>query len=549
MQASASRPHFLPLLLGVVLLAAGLRFYRLSWGLPDEFYPDEATLFRRALDVAATGELHTGFVSYPPLVIYLLAAIYRAAATWSGVAVTALERSDVVLLGRMAMAVLSVATVGGVAVLGLTVYGAAAGIVAGLAMAVVPLHVMQSHIISTDVPLTLLVVLSLWLAVQAAGSSVPGRWLQGSGFVSGLAAGAKYPGGIVIVATAWRCLSGLVAAARRGDSRGATGWIAVGLGAVALSAVAFSLAFPDWIADLPALQRRFAWENLASRSAGLNPFARLGPEGIRSVRGAYQLLILFPASLTPLLYVIGLLGIVRMAIRPSAREATLLAFALAYFIFFATARTVFARYYLPLVPVFAVAVGGMATSIGRRGATSRIVMTAALVIAIGYSALLSFSITRHTGLAPQRELRARLQEMLRHGHGGDRPTVARPPEPYGDYTGLAMALRGLPLRSERLYLDRTWLEEQRSELLIIPELHVVHIFRNEPESEAARTLRALAEGELPYRLVTQVKSSYLHRELYGWLDPYFLVIPERRGMGFQVYRLDVDTPTTRAAPR
>ena len=73
--------------------------------------------------------------------------------------------------------------------------------------------------------------------------------------------------------------------------------------------------------------------------------------------------------------------------------------------------------------------------------------------------------------------------------------------------------------------------------MIVPEIHEILVLRNEPASEAALTLRALAAGELPYDLVEEVRTTYLHRDLYGWLDPYFRVAPERGEMGFKVYQL------------
>ena len=44
----------LPVLGGVLLLAAGLRLAHVGWGLPDYFFPDEAVFFRPATQVAAT---------------------------------------------------------------------------------------------------------------------------------------------------------------------------------------------------------------------------------------------------------------------------------------------------------------------------------------------------------------------------------------------------------------------------------------------------------------------------------------------------------------
>ena len=184
---------------GVLLIAAGLRFYHLGWGLPEHFFPDEATVFRVAEQIAASGELHTGFVWYPPLTMYVLAAVYKALALTRGQPVELLTIVDLVWWGRVVMAVCSLATVAAVAALGRAVYSPAVGLLAALYLAVAPVHVTQSHIVCTDVPLTFFVVLAL--VVSAGGARAPGwrRTLLGGAF-AGLAAAAKYPGGIVTLA-------------------------------------------------------------------------------------------------------------------------------------------------------------------------------------------------------------------------------------------------------------------------------------------------------------------------------------------------------------
>jgi hypothetical protein len=228
-----------------------------------------------------------------------------------------------------------------------------------------------------------------------------------------------------------------------------------------------------------------------------------------------------------------------MGFRPNNREATLLAFAISYFVFFASARTVFARYYLPLFPILAVGGGGLAVTWWWWATRTRALAVAVVLVAVGYSVLLSAALTMHTSVQPQRALRAAMEQLVETEEGTRVPTVACPPEPFGDYTGLGFVLGGLRVKRDVLSLDRAWLRGQRHDFLIVPEVHEILVFRNEPTSEAAQTLRALAAGDLPYRLVKAVHTSFLHRDFYGWLDPYFRVAPERGEMGFRVYRLDV----------
>src|SRR5204863_624776 len=78
------------------------------------------------------------------------------------------------------------------------------GLFAAAQMAVLPLHVRESHFILTDVPMTALTTMAVWLSVRAArlGTVRAYAW---AGAACGLAAAAKYNGGLVLNAavSAW----------------------------------------------------------------------------------------------------------------------------------------------------------------------------------------------------------------------------------------------------------------------------------------------------------------------------------------------------------
>ena len=86
-----------------------------------------------------------------------------------------------------------------------------------------------------------------------------------------------------------------------------------------------------------------------------------------------------------------------------------------------------------------------------------------------------------------------------------------------------------------LLVDPGWLREERPDLLVVSDVDEVVAFRNHPGSPAAATRRALAAGELPYRLAADVRVDYLTRGLYTLLDPYFGFAVERGAVGFRVY--------------
>jgi 4-amino-4-deoxy-L-arabinose transferase-like glycosyltransferase len=522
----------LPLLGAVLVLAAAVRLVHVGWGLPDYFFPDEAVFFRPATQVAATGDLHTGFTTYPPLTVNALAATYAIAARVRRVPVDQLSVAERVLLGRLVMVAAAIATVGAVAVLGAEIAGPGAGLVAAFFMAVLPVHVVQSRIISTDVLLTLFVVLALHAAVRLHARPSPGRALA-AGAAVGLAAGTKYPGALVATAPALVCAAGLVGAFHRRDGAASRRWLGVAAAAAAGGLVAFTLAYPHWLADMHVLAERLAFLRFVAHEVG-NEIARLSPAGgVRGTPIVYQLVILLPAALGPPLYVVAMAGVVWLARRATMREWILLGFAAVHFLFFATAQSVFPRYYLPLTPVLVVAAAALLTALGARGGTARAVALAGGGVAAAYTLALTASLTAQTGTAPQQALRDAVARLT--APPGPAARVGYVPDRFGDYTGVRAALRGLPVTPVQLLVDPEWLKEERPDVLVVSDVDEVVALRNHPGSRAATTLRALAAGELPYRLAADVRVSYLTRGLYVLLDPYFGFSVERGAVGFRVW--------------
>src|SRR5439155_15339527 len=103
-------------------------------------------------------------------------------------------------------------------------FGRAAGLLAGLALALAPLHVQHSHFMTVDVPATLWVAVALWCALRALETPTRG-WFAAAGVAAGLAAGTKYNAGLVLLSVL--AANGL--AARRASGRERLAMVAQGL--------------------------------------------------------------------------------------------------------------------------------------------------------------------------------------------------------------------------------------------------------------------------------------------------------------------------------
>src|SRR5262249_14945994 len=120
------------------------------------------------------------------------------------------------IIGRTISALMGVIAVGIVGIAGRQMYGARVGFVAAALMAVVPFHVLYSHLAATDLTLCACATATLACAYAAARGegSLP---VFAAGVAAGLAFSSKYSGLAMLVPTGWAVLE---RTARSGPGRG-----------------------------------------------------------------------------------------------------------------------------------------------------------------------------------------------------------------------------------------------------------------------------------------------------------------------------------------
>jgi 4-amino-4-deoxy-L-arabinose transferase-like glycosyltransferase len=323
----------------ILAIAFVLRAWAARSGVPHAVGIDEPAILDRALRILNTGDWNTHIFDYPTLVIYLHAIVSIAlflggavAGAWSSLA--AFDIEAVYVTARLVTAVIGTLTVWLVFRIGEGIGGRALGLLAAAQLAALPMHVRESHYALTDVPVTALSALAVWLAMRAARERTVREYAL-AGAACGLAAAAKYNGVIVVVAPAVAWLVNEPAGGDRVRKAGA----AIG-GAVA----AFLVAAPFALLDYPAFLAGFAAQAArfsAARAAG-DPSWLLYLKHL-ALMGRLWL----PAAALGLAFVLA-----RRSMR--ARALPLIAFGAAYFYTLATHGIVFARYALPLLPVVSV---------------------------------------------------------------------------------------------------------------------------------------------------------------------------------------------------
>lgn len=318
--------------------AVALRVIGLRWELPNQrhyfsYHPDEVFLLLPSLQYFAQGDWNPHFFNYGSLYLYLVGL----PAVWSGLAKDPGSLAPLYLLGRGITAGLGILSV---ALLYLAVRGEnrRLALVSAALLAVLPLHVINSHYATVDVPATFWLVVAFLFAVRGA-RQMRAAYGALTGLAVGLAAATKYNAGLFLIPA-------MLAPALAGPR----GWRWSWPGAMLLGAmVGFAMgcpyfASPDFWRDV-----RFELEHM--RSGGTTAFVGMGSGW------AYHLVHGLPVALGfPLL--LALIPGVYAAGRIPNRAARLsLLWCALYFLMIGFAKERFIRYLAPMTPFLAVLAG------------------------------------------------------------------------------------------------------------------------------------------------------------------------------------------------
>jgi 4-amino-4-deoxy-L-arabinose transferase-like glycosyltransferase len=189
-------------LAAILLLALALRLWGIKYGLPFAYQIDEERIYvRKAARMLEAGSLNPHYMHNPPLLTYLLQAIFgvlhgggRANRLLHDVP----DRTGLFLTARLTVALIGTLAVALTFVAARRFFDRRTGLLAALLMAVAFLPVFYSHVALNNVPAMAAALASL---IGTAGILTRGEtrdYLLAGAFV-GVAAATKYLDGIVVV--------------------------------------------------------------------------------------------------------------------------------------------------------------------------------------------------------------------------------------------------------------------------------------------------------------------------------------------------------------
>ena len=260
------RQRELAALLAILALGVGLRLYGITAGLPGTALGDEQPVVHHAVGFG-TGDLNPHFFVYPALFMYLTAIVYgayfvvgRALGIFPSLAAFKtqffIDASPFYVLARLEVVVFAVLTLVVLFRLARSAYGTATALVAILLLAVSPVHVLDSHVATTDVPMTFFIVLA-WYYLDRLVVSDRWRDLGLAAAAIGLGAATKYIPVVLVLSLAvarWYAVGG--GGPRLGRlpalARDPKLWVGIGI-----SAAVFAVASPYNLLDFKS-----AWHDI-----------------------------------------------------------------------------------------------------------------------------------------------------------------------------------------------------------------------------------------------------------------------------------------------
>lgn len=379
---------WLPLLL-IVALGGVLRYLGARWGLPSathlfSYHPDEFHSLRGALSLVLAGDPNPHFFNYGSLYLYLVslsAVLADSSALGNGTAegLTQLLR-DWTIAARNLNLVCALLTIVVVYLLGRQLLGRRQGLLAALALAVFPLHVLHSQYATVDVPQALFIALTLLFAVKIAKQPRTADYLW-AGLWAGLAMSVKYNGALVIIAP---LVAHFVARREAQAKIGRLAWQPLGM--LVLMAAAFVVTSPYTFLDWPKAQRDILYE-LQHMKLGEEPARSADPNGLLF----HALSLTLTTTGATLVALFGLGGLLVRRVKRAALGV--LVFTALWFVMIGMSNVRYGRYEVALLAPLAVLVAAAPYALHLRRAELRLLAmllpAAAIGLGLGVSATLA----------------------------------------------------------------------------------------------------------------------------------------------------------------
>lgn len=494
-------------ILAILALAFALRVWGIDWGLPRvDLNPDELNVLQ-VTEGIAWDSLDPGFYNYSGLSFHLN---FLAAEAARAVGVE-IDPARQLLINRLWSVLWGTLTVWIVAVCGRALWNRPGpGLLAATFMAVLPLHVTDSHFGVTDIGLTFWCAVAFLLAIVAYRTAAPRAFVVG-GLAVGIAIGTKFNG--AVAGSAFIAAAALLAWERRLPVMRAFGWLTT---AGILSLVGFFLSSPYSVLNARETVEAFLYES-AHVSGGHFGFD-VTADGWQYHRGLYQLVAAFPFSYGIALYLALLFGLGVFLLRaPATHRWLVLSFPVLYIGVTASWIFVPLRYYLPIAGMLLLAASwGIDRAVRARPRWGRAGVAVVLLYTLAFTVSLTARFQSDTRIEAQEWAEEHLPADARVWYGQpvfgasymprfpDRPDIEAGSVPLQNLRSVRGRMRRSPGNGFMVLSSLTYLRDYR-----------------QGDPEAIELWERIRDNPKRFELVRAFEDEYLNEKLYRALDPMF----------------------------
>ena len=334
------------MLLILIGIAAFFRFSYIDAGIPNKirlysYHPDEfltvETAFQR---VIKEGSVDMKFYNYPSLFMFASAFSIMIGNTYGG---EDFDISSLYYYAKITSAVMGVLAVIAVFFAGSYFWNRRAGFISALIIALAPLHLMNSHFATVDVPSTLFIGITLIFCAFIL-KEPKWKYILWAGAFSGMAMGTKYNAVLVFLSM----IASIFLSDFKSDFK--TKVIKI-LSSFGILLLAFIVTTPGAIINIPAFVHGIKYEMVHQSVGHESVFSGIGNTFLFNLKT--NLFYGFGILTT----ILSLIGIVYGCLKKDKKVFTLLAFVVPYYIFISMSNVNFARYLLPIYPILALLAG------------------------------------------------------------------------------------------------------------------------------------------------------------------------------------------------
>jgi len=209
------------LLILILILGFWIRLNGLNWGLPYIYFDDETIFISIVENILQKGDWNPHYFNFPgTILIYCITIVYGL-----GLIILNLNLflsghlpgfSEIIIssninkliyyyqnpvlayyLGRFVSVIFAIITIFLVYKIASYMFDRKTGLIAGLVLALAPLHIDQSRIIKVDIIATMFILVSFYYLIKFVDDNKNRLFLYLSSFFAGIAIGSKYPSVII----------------------------------------------------------------------------------------------------------------------------------------------------------------------------------------------------------------------------------------------------------------------------------------------------------------------------------------------------------------